>query len=104
MDMTWFEQAHAPDVAEARAVADELRENLDSDLVRGALGAIAPVGGTSHQVDEIVHPHAERLGFSSQRITLFEEYPIALRPDWYRPMADSGILLEIERGKTVTNN
>jgi hypothetical protein len=66
--------------------------------------AIAPVGGTSHQVDAVVQPHAAALGFTSQKKTLFAEYPIALRPDWYCPLGDTGVLLEIERGKTVANN
>jgi len=72
--------------------------------VRGALTAIPAIGGTSHQVDAIVQPAAEGLGSSSQNKTLFTEYPIALRPDWYRPLGTSGIILEVERGKTVTSN
>jgi hypothetical protein len=72
--------------------------------VRGALGGIAPIGGTSHQVDAVIQPHAEALGFSSQRENLFAEYPVALRPDWYLSLGATGVLLEIERGKTVTNN
>ena len=27
-----------------------------------------------------------------------------MRPDYYRPVGESGILLEVERGKTTTNN
>ena len=32
------------------------------------------------------------------------EYENKLRPDYYRPLETSGILLEVERGKTTTNN
>jgi hypothetical protein len=45
------------------------------------------------------------LGFQSERCGLFSQYPVAsLRPDFYRRVHNSGILLEIERGKTLTNN
>ncbi len=29
---------------------------------------------------------------------------VGLRPDYYRPLGDTGIILEVERGKTTTNN
>ena len=51
-----------------------------------------------------MQPYAELLGFSSQKTTLFTDYPVALRPDWYRPLGHSGIILEVERGKAVTND
>jgi hypothetical protein len=94
----------APDVCESRRLAETLRHALDTEEVRGGIASIPPIGGTSHQVDEIVGPHVERLGFSSQRRGLFAGYPVALRPDWFRPIGQTGILLEVERGKTVTNN
>jgi hypothetical protein len=82
----------------------ELLAALDSPVVTRALGAIPSIGGTSHQVDDIVRPYAEHYGFSSQRTTLFSEYPVGLRPDWYRKLGRSGIIFEVERGKAVTNN
>lgn len=105
MELTWLARAADRQPLElVRALAEEFWSALDSEPIREALGAIASVGGTTHQVDAVVRPHAETLGFSSQRATLFTGYPIALRPDWYRPLDGSGVLLEIERGKTVTNN
>lgn len=47
------------------------------------------------------------LGFASEVKGLFAEYENrALRPDFYRPIAGgaNGILMEVERGKTTTNN
>jgi hypothetical protein len=105
MDLTWLQQTPGTrDMRAARKVAEQLRAALDTAEVRGALTAIPAIGGTSHQVDAVVQPVAESLGFSSQSKTLFTEYPIALRPDWYRSLGTSGIILEVERGKTVTNN
>lgn len=104
MEMTWLQQGGPGHSRAARRIAQQLRLALGSAEVIAALGAIAPIGGTSHQVDAIVRPHAERLGFSSQRTTLFADYPIGLRPDWYRKVGRSGILLEVERGKAMANN
>ena len=78
--------SQAADVQEARRIASQLSRTMDCGDVRSGLGAIPPVGGSSHEVDAIVHPHAKRLGFLSQRQGLFDEYPVSLRPDWYRPL------------------
>jgi hypothetical protein len=105
MEMSWLQQGRrSAHVDAVHALADKLRSALDVAEVAGALSAIPAIGGTSHQVDAIVQRHAERLGFSSQQRNLFKEYPVSLRPDWYRPLEENGILLEIERGKAVTNN
>lgn len=48
---------------------------------------------------------AESVGFRNECEGLFENYPSsALRPDYYLPLTESGILLEVERGKTTINN
>jgi len=105
MEMTWLAQdGDSEELMAVRELAEQFRLAVDSDVVRAALGIIPAVGGSSHDVDEVIRPHAEELGFSSQRKNLFAEYPVALRPDWYRALDGTGILLEIERGKTVTNN
>lgn len=49
-------------------------------------------------------PSAEALGFQSERTGLFAEGVSGLRPDYFRTVGESGILLEVERGKTTTNN
>jgi hypothetical protein len=85
-------------------IAEKLRDALAASTTSGALARIRPIGGTSHEVDVIVRPLAEALGFSSQRTDLFVDYPTRLRPDWFRSVGSSGILLEVERGKTLTNN
>ena len=93
MEMTWLQQRPASrDAAATRKVAEQLRTALDTAEVKGALTAIPAIGGTSHQVDAVVQPYAELLGFSSQKTTLFTDYPVALRPDWYRPLGHSILL------------
>lgn len=47
---------------------------------------------------------ARKLGFTSEARGLFASYQSALRPDYYKPVDATGILLEVERGKTTINN
>ena len=98
------DKALAVHIEAAEAVARNLLQAVSTVEMGAALGLIAPIGGTSHAVDAVLTPAALELGFTSQRRDLFREYPTRLRPDWYRPLEASGILLEIERGKTLTNN
>jgi hypothetical protein len=91
-----------PRIADVRSIADELRVGLGSTTA--ALAEIPAIGGTSHAVDAVIHPIAESLGFSSQKKDLFAGYPTRLRPDWHLASTAGGILLEVERGKTLTNN
>ncbi|WP_143016131.1 hypothetical protein [Nocardioides szechwanensis] len=59
---------------------------------------------SSSEVQASFLPYAEGLGFRSEAKGLFLEYKNNLGPDYYRPIGSSGILLEVERGKTTTNN
>jgi hypothetical protein len=60
--------------------------------------------GSSAEVQEAIRPSAEALGFQSEQRGLFADSIPGLRPDYFRALNDTGILLEVERGKTTTNN
>lgn len=62
---------------------------------------------SSAAVQGVFLREARDLGFRSEAVGLFAGYATtALRPDYYRPLPehDSGVLLEVERGKTTINN
>ena len=45
------------------------------------------------------------LGFKSEKEDLFKKYETnKLRPDFFLKVRETGILLEVEKGKTITNN
>jgi hypothetical protein len=91
--------------AEATAIAEELRHYLNSEVVRSDISRCHILNASSQQVQAIVEPEATRLGFQSEKNGLFGGSTVsALRPDFYRRTGRSGILLEVERGKTLTNN
>lgn len=108
MDRADFAQAQVLGTPEHRSVtsiADALYEHLGSaDATARILEANQP-GRSSADVQSVFLEYAHRLGFSDESKGLFSEYlTSALRPDYYRPLGESGILLEVERGKTTINN
>jgi hypothetical protein len=74
------------------------------DIHRKISDANGP-GKSSHAVQKVFLDCAEELGFHSEKKGLFGNHPTSgLRPDYYLKTSRSGILLEVERGKTTMNN
>jgi len=90
---------------EASSLAWQLKDYLNSEAVRTEINQCHRLNATSQQIQAIIHKEVESLGFQSEKRGLFLDYKVAaLRPDFYRPLGKSGIILEVERGKTLTNN
>ncbi len=93
------------DFAEVAHIADLLLDHLNSPEATEAIHQANQPGSSSALVQGAFLPFAQQLGFRSETKGLFAEYQTsALRPDYFRPVGGSGILLEVERGKTTTNN
>lgn len=89
----------------AEILASELTLFLRTPAIERAIAVIHRHGATSTEIQAIVLPGAGELGFMSEKKHLFKEYPVpSLRPDFYVNIEDTGILLEVERGKTTANN
>lgn len=102
-----LDDARSAEVPNVRDLAAMLHEHMSAAGITASLAAIPEIGGTSHAVDAILAPIAARLGFQSQKKDLFSAHKTGLRPDWYRPLGEQGtggILLEVERGRTLANN
>ena len=84
-------------------LANSLRDHLQeksADFDRACV-----LGASSSVAQSVITPSAERLGFASEKKGLFSEYSTsALRPDFFLPVQLTGVLLEVERGKTLRNN
>ena len=87
-----------------KAISDQLLAHLNTEAALGLMVAANLPGFSSAEVQATFLPFATELGFTSEARGLFLEYENKLRPDYYRSMGDTGILLEVERGKTTTNN
>jgi len=96
--------AHLPECAEVQRIAFELRTALDLEPARTLLLETNRPESASHAVQLALLPAATALGFTSEMRGLFQGCVAGVRPDFFRRVGDSGILLEVERGKTTTNN
>lgn len=62
-------------------------------------------GARSQNIEEVITPFAESIGFESSKEKLFERYKVKkLVPDYYLKLNKSGIIIEVERGQTTQNN
>ncbi len=93
------------ELTEVRRVAQALLAGLSEPSVRAQIEAAHIVGAPSSGVQLILLFETVRLGFKSEVAGLFHEHASTkIRPDCYRAIGQSGILLEVERGKTLANN
>lgn len=88
-----------------RGLATRFHAMLNAPEVEAQIDSVHVVGASSAEIQKIVHPLASRLGFAPEKKGLFSGYRVPeLRPDFFMRVEDAGVLLEIERGKTTTNN
>lgn len=95
-----------PDESErASEIAEHLRAHIGSELVSSAIKDVNKVYGTSHQIQALIAKELEALDFLNEKKKLFLNCEVpSLRPDLYLKVGSSGILVEVERGKTIANN
>lgn len=95
----------SPTFDRVRAIADGLLTFLRNPDIEAEIAKHHVLGGASTAIQAIILREATRLGFQSEKSGLFAEYPTShLRPDYFLPVDHTGIILEVERGKTTTNN
>ncbi|MBD3767576.1 MAG: hypothetical protein IE928_06440 [Gammaproteobacteria bacterium] len=62
-------------------------------------------GASSSLVQNVILNKAKELGFQSEKKGLFGDIPTSnLRPDYFLKIGRSGVIVEVERGKTIMNN
>lgn len=78
---------------------------LNEDITINKITKANQPGSSSAKVQEILLEKAQKLGFLSEKTGLFSKYKTSgLRPDYFKKMNGTGILFEVERGKTIHNN
>lgn len=89
----------------AKQKASDLVDYLNTHEIQRKIAEVHVLGASSSKIQELIADKAKELGFESEKKGLFNNYSVqGLRPDYYCPVGDTGILLEVERGKTITNN
>jgi hypothetical protein len=107
MERADFERADVVGTSEHQAVvaiADALFEHLESPGATALILEANQPGRSSAEVQNVFLEHARQLGFKDESKGLFSDYLSAPRPDYFLPLDDTGIILEVERGKTTINN
>ena len=96
---------HQPEFKEVEQLAHALLTHLNEPDVLTAIAAAHVVGAKSAAIQAILLHKAKELGFQDERKGLFVQYASSgLRPDYYRKVGSTGILMEVERGKILANN
>jgi len=89
----------------AREIAKDIYGYMRLPEISEKLSSTHKVNAKSHQIQDIILPKCTELGMSSEKKGLFSSYATAqLRPDYYIQLKSTGLIMEVERGKTTTNN
>ena len=99
-------QVDADEIAKVTKIADCLLDYLNQPDVQQAIALANQPGQSSSGVQNVFTEFAMALGFQSEAKGLFvNSFTTGLRPDYYLNIGEkTGILLEVERGKTTINN
>lgn len=89
---------------EVSTLADRLRDHLSTPEAFARIVDANQPGRSSGVVQATFGDFARDLGFENEKTGLFAAEELALRPDYFRRVGSSGVLLEVERGKTTINN
>jgi hypothetical protein len=102
---TRVDRSTSKGVRAASNVALDVLEVLNRPDIKESIKEGHHVGASSHLIQSSILRDMEILGFTSERKGLFADFKVAgLRPDYFKPLDDGGILFEVERGKTLANN
>jgi hypothetical protein len=86
-------------------LALKLKELLEQKDLQREIEQAHIFGASSHKIQEAITPSVLTLGFTSEKKGLFADIKVpGIRPDFYKPIKSGGIILEVERGKTIANN
>ena len=108
MEYSKYVQQKYKDSAEwetVSSIADKIHEWCNEKSIRLKLDKANRPKRNSKDVQDVLLPKLEQLGFSSEARGLFNDYKTRqLRPDYYLEVEATGIIVEVERGQTTINN
>jgi len=91
------------DFIKAKEIANHLSDFINQTAIQDKIQVTHKLNARSGDIQDIFIDKAMELGFASEKKELFESYQ--LRPDYYLPITKgTGIIMEVERGKTLANN
>jgi len=86
-------------------IANDLFDYLSIPEVIQKINAVNIPGRSSIEIQDVLLKKVKEIGFKDESENLFKNSPNKrLRPDFYLPFKNTGIIIEVERGKTNINN
>lgn len=86
-------------------LANSFESHMSEKSVAARISKANQPGSSSSLIQAVLLEHATKLGFRNEALGLFKGYKNrGLRPDYFLSLGDTGVILEIERGKTNQNN
>ena len=108
MECSKYVQQNYQDSTEWKSVssiADKIHEWCNEESIRLKIDKANRPKRHSKDVQDVLLPKLLELGFRSEAKGLFNDYKTSrLRPDYYRQVGTTGIIIEVERGQTTINN
>ncbi len=93
------------ELKEVLKISNSIEKYLNQKEVNQRIQKSNVKGTDSQVIQKIIEEIAVPLGFKDEKKGLFKKYKESgLRPDFYKKIGKRGILMEVERGKTTTNN
>ena len=91
--------------AEIQEMAADLIDYMNKPDIQAQLCRANVPGSASQKIQDAISDKTAELGFRDESKGLFASYRTrGLRPDYYREVGCTGVILEVERGKTINNN
>jgi hypothetical protein len=104
-DFVQDQYASSEQWTKVKSVADQVEGHLRTKKIRNRIGQANQPGASSAAVQSVLLEPATSLGFRDEAKGLFKNYKNkGLRPDYFLEIDGTGVILEIERGKTNQNN
>ena len=97
-------KADADELKIVRKLSNKLFGYLNKEETFKKLKSLHTKGNSSQKIQDVIIYRLKELGFESEKKGLFKLYNSQLRPDYYKKLNKSGIIVEVERGKTLKNN
>jgi hypothetical protein len=94
------------DFLEAKRIFNKLVTFMSEPETQNRLEKTHKLHAKSGEIQDIILNKTKELGFSSEKNGLFNNHLVKqLRPDYYLKLDNNnGIIMEVERGKTIANN
>lgn len=94
------------DYIEAKRISEIIVNYMNQKDIQNSLKKTHKLHAKSGEIQAIILDKVKEIGFTTEKTGLFNNYPVKqLRPDYYLKInQNSGIIMEVERGKTIANN